>query len=65
MGGMEISEGLEYVRQRQQGVLVTLKRDGRPQLSNIVYRVTDDGTILDAVPLNQLEDWGEFHSSLK
>lgn len=45
MGGMEISEGLEYVRQRQQGVLVTLKRDGRPQLSNIVYRVTDDGTI--------------------
>ncbi|TDT14808.1 PPOX class probable F420-dependent enzyme [Ilumatobacter fluminis] len=45
MGGMEISDGLEYVRQRQQGVLVTLKRDGRPQLSNIVYRVTDDGTI--------------------
>ena len=45
MGGMEISEGLEYVRQRQQGVLVTVKRDGRPQLSNIVYRVTDDGTI--------------------
>ena len=42
---MELSEGLEYVRQRQQGVLVTLKRDGRPQLSNIVYRVTDDGTI--------------------
>ena len=42
---MEIADGLEYVRQRQQGVLVTLKRDGRPQLSNIVYRVTDDGTI--------------------
>ena len=42
---MEISEALEYVRQRQQGVLVTLKRDGRPQLSNIVYLVTDDGTI--------------------
>ena len=42
---MKISDGLEYVRQRQQGVLVTLRRDGRPQLSNIVYRVTDDGTI--------------------
>ena len=27
--------------------------------------ITDDGTILDAVTLNQLEDWGEFHSSLK
>ena len=42
---MKISEALEYVRQRQQGVLVTLKRDGRPQLSNIVYLVTDDGKI--------------------
>lgn len=27
---------------RQQGVLVTLKRDGRPQLSNIIYAVSDD-----------------------
>ncbi|MFP3907679.1 MAG: PPOX class F420-dependent oxidoreductase [Acidimicrobiales bacterium] len=26
----------------QKGVLVTLKRDGRPQLSNIIYAVTDD-----------------------
>ena len=42
---MELSDGLEYVRQRQQGVLVTLKRDGRPQLSNIVYLITDDGKI--------------------
>jgi PPOX class probable F420-dependent enzyme len=42
---MELSDALEYVRQRKHGVLVTLKRDGRPQLSNIVYHVTDDGTI--------------------
>ena len=42
---MELSEALEYLRQRRQGVLVTLKRDGRPQLSNIVYLVGDDGTI--------------------
>ncbi|MDZ7679028.1 MAG: PPOX class F420-dependent oxidoreductase [Acidimicrobiales bacterium] len=26
----------------QKGVLVTLKRDGRPQLSNIIYAVADD-----------------------
>lgn len=42
---MELSDALDYVRQRRQGVLVTLKRDGRPQLSNIVYVVTDDGTV--------------------
>jgi PPOX class probable F420-dependent enzyme len=42
---MEPGEALDYVRQRRQGVLVTLKTDGRPQLSNIVYGVDDDGTI--------------------
>ena len=26
----------------QRGVLVTIKRDGRPQLSNIIYVMTDD-----------------------
>ena len=29
----------------RRGVLVTLKRDGRPQLSNIVYTVGDDDVI--------------------
>jgi PPOX class probable F420-dependent enzyme len=42
---MELSDALAYVRERKQGVLTTLKRDGRPQLSNIIYLVTDDDTI--------------------
>ncbi|MDW3214855.1 MAG: PPOX class F420-dependent oxidoreductase [Ilumatobacteraceae bacterium] len=42
---MELSDALDYVRQRRQGVIVTIKADGRPQLSNIVYGVDDDGTI--------------------
>ena len=33
------------IRDRTQGVLVTLKRDGRPQLSNISYVVGDDDVI--------------------
>ena len=41
---MEISEALEFIRQRHQGVLATLRGDGRPQLSNITYAV-DDGVI--------------------
>lgn len=42
---MELATGLEYVRGRHQGVLVTLKADGRPQLSNIAYAVGGDGVV--------------------
>jgi PPOX class probable F420-dependent enzyme len=42
---MELGDALHYVRERRQGVIVALKADGRPQLSNIVYGVDDDGTI--------------------
>ena len=42
---MEISQGLEFVRQQKFGVLVTQRRDGRPQLSNIVYAIGDDDVI--------------------
>jgi PPOX class probable F420-dependent enzyme len=33
------------IAEHNRGVLVTLKRDGRPQLSNIVYAVGDDGLV--------------------
>lgn len=46
---MEISDALDYVRGRRQAVLATLKADGRPQLSNIVYHVDDAGAILISV----------------
>ena len=42
---MEISEALDFVRQRHFGVLATQRRDGRPQLSNIAYSVFDDDVI--------------------
>jgi PPOX class probable F420-dependent enzyme len=42
---MELDTALAFVRDHRQGVLVTLRRDGRPQLSNIIYGVTDDGVI--------------------
>ena len=38
---MDISEALEFAGERKNGVLVTQKRDGRPQLSNITYGVVD------------------------
>ena len=38
---MEISEALDFAGAHKNGVLVTQKRDGRPQLSNITYGVVD------------------------
>ncbi len=34
---MELDEAFAFVAQRNKGVLVTLRADGRPQLSNILY----------------------------
>ncbi len=38
---MDLDAALDYLRSGSKGVLATLKRDGRPQLSNIVYAVID------------------------
>jgi len=42
---MELTDALDLARSHRNGVLVTLKRDGRPQLSNIIHTVSDDGVI--------------------
>ena len=35
----------EFLKQHRHGVLATIRRDGRPQLSNILYVLDDDGRI--------------------
>src|SRR3954471_19664547 len=42
---MTEDEARQFVGRHHQAVLATLKRDGRPQLSNIVYALDDDGRI--------------------
>lgn len=42
---MDLPTALAYVSERSRGVLTTQKRDGRPQLSNVMYGVGDDGLI--------------------
>ena len=39
---MEVTEALDFVRARNHGVLTTIRANGRPQLSNILY-VPGDG----------------------
>lgn len=38
---MDLAQALAFAAERRNGVLVTLKRDGRPQLSNISYSARD------------------------
>jgi PPOX class probable F420-dependent enzyme len=42
---METQKALEAARQTHQSILVTLRSDGRPQLSNVLHTVDDDGVI--------------------
>lgn len=42
---MQLGDALDYTRIRRQAILATHRRDGRPQLSNIVYQLGDDGVI--------------------
>jgi PPOX class probable F420-dependent enzyme len=46
---MEIPQALDFVRRHKRGVVVTQRRDGRPQMSNIAYAVTDAGVILISI----------------
>ncbi len=39
---MDLATAIGFTRPRRNGVLTTLKRDGRPQLSNVTYYVDDD-----------------------
>ena len=42
---MEIDEALDHLRTQRGGVLITSRRDGRPQSSNISYAVGEDGVV--------------------
>jgi len=42
---MELSTASDFARDKRNGTLITLKSDGRPQSSNIVFAVGDDDVI--------------------
>jgi PPOX class probable F420-dependent enzyme len=42
---IDLDRARQFLKVRHDGILVTIKRDGRPQLSNILYFLDDDGRI--------------------
>jgi PPOX class probable F420-dependent enzyme len=42
---MDLTQALPFITARRQGVVVTIRKNGRPQLSNILYVPDDDGSL--------------------
>lgn len=42
---MELSSAVEFARTHRQSVLTTIRGNGRPQLSNVLHRVGEDGVV--------------------
>ena len=42
---IDLDRARQFLKVRHDGILVTIKRDGRPQLSNVLYFLDDDGRI--------------------
>ncbi|MEV6277474.1 PPOX class F420-dependent oxidoreductase [Nocardia sp. NPDC051832] len=42
---MDLSEAVDFARTARRSVLTTIRRNGRPQLSNVLHLVGDDGVI--------------------
>jgi PPOX class probable F420-dependent enzyme len=65
---MELTDALATARDNRDSVLTTIKRDGRPQLSNVLHAVGDDGlirisTTADRAKFKNLErePWAALH----
>lgn len=46
---MQITDALEFIRDKRNGILITQKSDGRPQSSNVAFRVDDHDRIVISV----------------
>ena len=65
---MELTTAVDFARTTRQSVVVTIRRNGRPQLSNVVHHVSDDGVIRISVTADRAkyhnlarEPWAALH----
>ncbi|MFC8044190.1 PPOX class F420-dependent oxidoreductase [Nocardia sp. NPDC057353] len=65
---MELDRALEFARSTTRSVLTTLRRDGRPQLSNVLHVTGDDGLIRISItadrakyPNLRRQPWAALH----
>ena len=65
---MDINDALAFARTNRQSVLTTIRRNGRPQLSNVMHHVFDDGLIRISITADRAkyrnlvrEPWAALH----
>jgi PPOX class probable F420-dependent enzyme len=65
---MELSSAVDFARVNRHSVLITIRRDGRPQLSNVLHHVSDDGVIRISITADRAkyknllrEPWAALH----
>jgi PPOX class probable F420-dependent enzyme len=68
MSNMELSDGIDFARAHRWSVLTTIRRNGRPQLSNVVHVVHDDHVIRVSITADRAkyhnlrrEPWAALH----
>ena len=65
---MELSDAIAFAKDNPHSVLVTIKGNGRPQLSNVLHHVFDDGIIRISITTDRAkyknlvrEPWAALH----
>jgi len=65
---MELHDAVEFARANTHSVLVTIRRDSRPQLSNVLHQVDDGGLIRISITADRAkyknlarEPWAALH----
>ena len=65
---MQLPDAVAFARTTRQSVLTTIRRNGRPQLSNVLHSVGDDGLIRISVTADRAkyknlvrEPWAALH----
>jgi PPOX class probable F420-dependent enzyme len=58
---MELRDAVDFARSRNHSVLTTIRRDGRPQLSNVLHHVGEDGVIRISITA----DRAKYHNLLR
>ncbi len=65
---MDLEKAVEFARTRTKSVLVTQSANGRPQLSNVMHHVSDDGVVRISITSSRVkyqnlvrEPWAALH----
>jgi PPOX class probable F420-dependent enzyme len=65
---VELESGIGFAREHRRSVLTTLRRNGRPQLSNVMHHVADDGLVRISITADRAkyhnlvrEPWAALH----